>query len=499
MLVVKNAIKSYGATQALKGVSLAAEPGEIFAVLGENGAGKSTLLRILAGATRPDSGDLNLDGQDLRFRSPREALRNGMVLIPQELAYVPSLSVAENIMLGQRPARPGLVTQRSLRGRAEPYARQLGVESSLDRPMSSLSLAEAQLVEIAKALARNARVLLLDEPTATLSQPETERLFATLDDLRRKSIVMIYISHRLDEVMDHCDRVLVMRDGSVSLSGAVREFTKQQLVSSMLGGNVRQASDGTLGSSQDAVPFLSLRNVGHSGSSEMTDITLDVRSGEVLGVYGVRGGGQEALLECLAGIRPHSTGSITVGGAEVAPLKSVRQSRRLGISYIPPDRKKNGLILDASISTNLALPQLGQVSRAGLLSRRRERGLLKRTAESMKLRYRTGSQSVRELSGGNQQKVLVGSRLASAPKLLAVQEPTRGVDVGARREIHELLAQLAATGTAVLVATTDIEEAVDLPDRLAVVRGGVIVALLEGQNKTQERALLEAVGGSHDK
>ncbi|MDQ0212991.1 sugar ABC transporter ATP-binding protein [Arthrobacter bambusae] len=499
MLVVRNATKSYGATQALRGVSFSAERGEIFAVLGENGAGKSTLLRILAGATRPDSGILNLDGQDLKIKSPREALQNGMVLIPQELAYVPGLSVAENIMLGQRPTRRGLITQRSLRSRAEPFARQLGVEGSLDRPMSSLSLAEAQLVEIAKGLARNARVMLLDEPTATLSQPETERLFTTLNDLRRKNIVMIYISHRLDEVMGHCDRVMVMRDGSVSLTGAVRDFTKRQLITSMLGNNDAYSSTQTTSrTAPSATPFLTLSGLGHSGSSEMSDVSLDVRSGEVLGVYGVRGGGQEALLECLAGLRPHTTGSITMSGIDVPPLKSVRQSRHLGISYIPPDRKKNGLILDASISANLSLPQLGQVSRAGLISVQRERVLLKRTATAMKLKYRAGSQRVRELSGGNQQKVLVGSRLAGAPKLLAVQEPTRGVDIGARREIHELLAQLAAIGTAVVVATTDIEEAVELPDRLAVVRGGKIVALLQGQDKTQERALLEAVGGSHD-
>lgn len=498
MLEVTGATKSYGGVLALSDVSFSARPGEMVAVLGENGAGKSTLLRILAGATRPDAGSITLDGKALSLKTPRDALSHGIVLIPQELAYVPGLSVAENIMLG-RPARiRGLASERDFRRRAAPFARQLGVDGLLESKMSALSLAEAQLVEIAKALARDARVLLLDEPTAALSGVETERLFTTLTDLRRRSISLVYISHRLDEVMEHSDRVMVMRDGRATFTKSVAEVTKADLIAGMLGrvneeGPLRRTTRSA--EAHEAVPAVRAVDLGHHGTDGAQGISIDVRPGEVVGVYGIRGAGHEALIEAIAGVRPHDFGELFVTGRSIKPIKSIRQALAHGIGYIPPDRKKGGLVLNQSITSNLSLPQLRLLSRAGWMVRRREVELLKSVAAGMNLRYRNGSQAVSELSGGNQQKVLVGSRLSTNPKVLAIHEPTRGVDVGARREIHQLLVDMADRGSAVIVATTDIEEAVELSDRLAIVRDGVVVTVLAGSDKTQERALHEAVGG----
>jgi len=496
MLTVDRVAKAYGPTRALDGVSFSARHGEVFAVLGENGAGKSTLLRVLAGAVQPDAGSLSLDGRPLRLRSPREALRQGMVLIPQELAYVPDLTAAENIMLGAAAAPRRVVTQAQLRRAAEPFAAQLGIEACLAKRMRDLSLAEAQLVEIAKALARDARVLLLDEPTAALSRVETDRLFETMGALRARSMVLVYISHRLDEVLEHGDAVMVLRDGREALQERVRDVTKSELIAGMLGA-------ATQGSRRPPTPspeprgeqLLRATDVGHAGDSGAKGITLTVRSGEILGLYGVRGAGHEAFVEALAGVRRFDRGGLEVQGRTVAPPRSVRQARRSGIAFVPADRKRHGLVLGASIVANLELPQLRAMSRWGWMSPAREATLLGDIATGMRLKHRSGSQLVRELSGGNQQKVLVGSRLATAPRVLVVHEPTRGVDIGARQEIHHLLAAMAREGTAVVMATTDIEEAVEISGRLAIVRDGRVVSMLEGEAMTQERALHDAVEG----
>ncbi|MGH3276893.1 MAG: sugar ABC transporter ATP-binding protein [Streptosporangiaceae bacterium] len=489
MLNVAGLSKAYGPTQALADVSFVADPGLALAVVGENGAGKSTLVKVLAGAVRPDAGSISLDGQPVRCTSPRDALRQGIALIPQELAYAPQLSVAENIMLGMLPSRLGIVSRRVTREKARAALNQVGPDLALDTPLARLSLAEKQLVEIAKALARNARVLLLDEPSAALSGRETTRLFQAVARLKEQSAIIIYISHRLDEVIEHCDNILVLRDGRVAGRGPVQSFTKASMVQSMLGPG-RQAADASATTipAPASEPILVMAGLSHRQAGGLQGLDMRLHRGQITGLFGLRGGGQDAAVETLAGLRPHTSGTLTMAGDVLARIKSPRAARRRGILYVPADRKGQGLVMAASIRANLSLPQLSQLARFGIVSHAGEQRLLAGMARKMLLKYRDGRQLIGELSGGNQQKVLIGSRLGADPAVLLLHEPTRGVDVGARQEIHGLIRDLARSGVAIVLATTDIEEAVELATVLHVLRGGRITESFEGADKTQENA-----------
>ena len=506
MLTVDHLRKSYGPTAALRDVTFSARRGAVLGVLGENGAGKSTLVKILAGAVRRDAGSVQVAGQVLDAAGPREALAAGVVLVPQELALVPHVSVAENIMLGRLPARGGMVSRRRVLEAAAGYAEQAGVHVRLDAPMGSLSLAEAQLVEIARALARRARVLLLDEPTAALSQQDSDRLFAQVARLAAEAVTVLVISHRLDEVVEHADDVVVLRDGAVALARPVAEVTKADLVASMLGtsstaarsvpASSRAARRARAGSSPaPSEPVMAMHGIGHRADAGLDEVDLEVRGGELVVAFSVRGGGQEATVATLGGLMPHERGRLVLDGRPCPPIRGPRAARAHGIVFVPPDRKRQGLVLVAPITDNVALPQLRRFSRWGLVRRSLARSAVTAIAGALALRHRGPAQRVGELSGGNQQKVLLGSRMAVPHRLLVLHEPTRGVDVGARREIHDRLADLVAAGTAVLASTSDVEEAVDLADRLYVLRDGAVVGELDGAGLTAQRALALAVGG----
>ncbi len=501
-LEVDGLSKSYGGTRALDGVSFGLAPGEVLAVLGQNGAGKSTLVKALAGVVHPDAGTVRVDGRPAELATPRAALRSGVVLIPQELAYVRDLTVAENICLGRWRASGRVVTRRRMCAVARPVAAELGLEPLLDAPMSSLSLAQCQRVEIAKALGRSARVLLLDEPTAALSDAEALALFDTLQTLRRRGVSMLYISHRLDEVLAITDRLLVLRDGAVVADRPTAGASRREVIQSMLGHARPARAPGAKAriSRSGAAPMLALRGVSHRGPG-LKDVSLTVERGEIVGCFGVAGGGHETLAMTLAGVFPHHDGELFLDGRPRPPLRTPRSARRMGIAYVPPERKAQGLILGQSIRRNLAFPQLRRLARAGVMRPRAEGRLVAAAAERTALRYRGGGQAVQELSGGNQQKVLLASRIFAASTLLVIQEPSRGVDVGARDEIHRLLRDVADQGQAVVFATSDVEEAVLLSDRLLVFRGGRLRATLAGETNT-EAAALEAAGRdereSHD-
>lgn len=491
---IEGVTKTYGPTVALQSVSFTAPAAEVVGVLGENGAGKSTLVKILAGAIRRDAGLITVGDVPLQAGTPGAALRAGIALVPQELAYVPDLTVAENILLGRLPRHKGVVSRRRVLREAKLFADRVGLRVSLETPMSHLSLADAQLVEIAKGIAREARVLLLDEPTAALSHQDSVRLFAAVAALAAESVTVLCISHRLDEVLEHTDSCVVLRDGRVALASATAAVTKRDLVDAMLGPRKTTAGAERARSVRTERAVIELQNTSHLDANGLSGANFRVYGGEVVGLFSVRGGGQEAALETVTGLRPHECGQVLVDGRDVGPIRSVREARKLGIVGVPPDRKRGGLITSGSVLHNAGLPQLGKLARAGIMSPRRERGVLDGIATDFALKFRSPSQPVGHLSGGNQQKVLVGSRIAVGHRVIVLHEPSRGVDVVARREIHQRLFALASSGSAVLFASTDVEEAVALADRLYILGAGTVIGELTGDEKTPAKALSLASG-----
>ena len=493
-LAVSNLSKRYGAYLALQGVDFAIGRGEIVAVVGENGAGKSTLLKILGGAIRPDSGELRLDDRVSRFNSPREALRVGISYIPQELAYLPNLTVADNLLVGQWPSRAGFISKPVVRRHAGRIAAEFGIDLDVSLLIAALGLADRQLVEILKALARDTKVLILDEPTASLTSEESANLFRALRRLTATGVSVIFISHRLDEVFEIADRLLVLRNGEVVADLITAETRPLRLIDYMLGGEVAQA-ERDLGESKPAgAPVLTVRGWSRPGLPNIAGLDFELRAGEILGLFGPRGSGADLVADGLGGRVGDFRGKVEIGGVERGAFSSPRESRAAGIGYVPPERKRDGLNLEASISANLSLLMMASVSRLGFINRVAERRIAQQWRQTLQIRCRSVAQEVGALSGGNQQKVLLGSRLAARPAFLVLNEPTRGVDVGTRVQIHQYLKGEAARGTSVLWVTSDIEEAVLVSDRLLVMRDGTVVGELTGAAMTQANALALATG-----
>ena len=493
-LRVRALTKRYGPQLALRGVDFAIARGEIVAVVGENGAGKSTLSKILAGAIRPDAGDVSLDGRLVTFQSPRDALRAGISYIPQELAYLPNLTVAENLMVGQWPRTLGFTNRAAVLRRAGELAEQFGIDLDLARPITQTGLAERQLVEILKALSRDTRVLILDEPTASLTGQESANLFRVLRNMATRGVGIIFISHRLDEIFAVADRLLVLRNGEAVADLLAPDTTLKQLIELMLGQEIAQAERALPSAGITRSVVMEVKQFFRPGLPDIVGLNLTLHQGEVLGIFGPRGSGAEIVADGLGGRIGDFRGRVVVHGQDRPAFTSPRDSRAAGIGYLPPERKREGLNLEASISANLSMLIVSSVARWGFINRRAERHLAQQWQRTLQIRCRSVSQAVGSLSGGNQQKVLLGSRLAAEPDLLVLNEPTRGVDVGTRVQIHRYLRQLAASGTSVLWVTTDIEEAVLVSDRLLVMRDGGIVGELTGPAITQRNALVMATG-----
>ena len=486
--------KRYGAHLALRDVGFVIGRSEIVAVVGENGAGKSTLSKILGGAIRPDSGSLRLDGETLHLGSPRDALRVGISYIPQELAYLPNLSVADNLLVGQWPSRVGFTNNRAVRRRADEIAGQFGVALDVSKPIAELGLADRQLVEILKALARQTKVLILDEPTASLTSEESATLFRALRGLALAGVSVIFISHRLDEIFEIADRLLVLRNGEVVATLTTSETTPLQLIDHMLGGEAAQAERHLVETSRVGATALKLRGWSRPGLPDISSLDLDLRAGEIVGLYGPRGSGAGLVADGLGGRIGDFRGTVEIEGVKRSAFSNPRESRAAGIGYVPPERKRDGLNLESSISANLSMLVLPSVSRWGFVNRLVERRNATEWRDRLQIRCRSTSQDVAALSGGNQQKVLLGSRLVAHPSFLVLNEPTRGVDVGTRVQIHQYLKEEAGRGTSVLWVTSDVEEAVLVSDRLLVMRSGAVVGELSGAVMTQANALALATG-----
>jgi ABC-type sugar transport system ATPase subunit len=489
--------KRYGSQIAIQNVDLRIEAGEIVAVVGENGAGKSTLSKILSGAVRADRGTIEVDGQTIQLAAPRDALKVGISYIPQELAYFPNLTVADNLLVGQWPKRFGIVTTRPLVvAEAQRLADRFGIQMDVRRPLAELRLAERQLAEILKGLARDARVVVLDEPSASLTAEESRNLFRVLRGLAAVDVAILFISHRLDEVFEIADRIVVMRNARVVASVVPSQTSPTQLIEHMLGSEVVAAERALVEEHAVGAPALKV-DFSRSGLPNIDRLAFELREGEVLGLFGPRGSGADIVADGLGGRIGDFKGRIEVEGRERSPFSTPRESRRAGIGYVPPERKRDGLVLGMSVEANLSMLVLRKISKAGLLRRLVERRQAQQWKEMLQIRCRSVVQRVDSLSGGNQQKVLLGSRLAAKPRILVLNEPTRGVDVGARAEIHRYLRDEARRGVAILWVTSDAEEAVFVSDRLLVMRDGVVVGELQGDAKRQSRALELATGEVH--
>ncbi|MDH7561000.1 MAG: sugar ABC transporter ATP-binding protein [bacterium] len=485
--------KSFPGVQALKEVSFDVNAGEVHALVGENGAGKSTLMKILSGALTPDAGTILLAGHPTSFQNPRQAQEAGIGIIYQELTLVPELTVAQNIFLGREPLRrSGIVNK----GRMERMAAELLAQLHIAIPPSALvrnlRIGQQQLVEIARAVSRAACVLIMDEPTSALSQAETAALFEVLNRLRNQGIAIIYISHRLGEVFHVADRISVLRDGRLVGTVPAAQTSRAEVIRMMVGrelstfhahhpaprsGAVLQVERLTLEAELPGLPPV------------LRDISLEVHEGEILGIAGLLGSGRTELLECLFGLHPlRMGGRILLHGAPIC-LSSPRDALRHGIAFLPEDRRRSGLVITMSTGRNLTLATLHKLLRAAVISGRRERRLAQELMQRLRIKATGFHQPVETLSGGNQQKVVAGKCLATTPCVLLLDEPTRGIDVGAKAELYELFASLAAQGMAMLTVSSELPELLALADRIIVLRDGRISACFGHGEATQEKIL----------
>lgn len=499
LLKLRNIGKTYGFTTVLAGVDLDLAKGETIALLGENGAGKSTLSKIITGVVQPDNnGTYEIEGRAVSFSAPRDALAAGVALIPQELAYVPAMSIADNIMLNRWPGAAGIVTRKRVLVEATAACERVGIDlGDLRRPMTQLRLAERQLVEIVKAITRDARIIVLDEPTAALSQEESNRLFAIIDKLNKSGVGILYVSHRMDEVYNFSHRVVVLRNGRKVADLVTRQSTHAELIAHMLG-HEHVVSVNEDAPDPDAVaPAVEVSGWSLSGLPSITDVAFKIAPTEILGVYGLRGSGADLIAEGFGGMRPDLAGSLKLFGQNAPLPKSPIATRELGIGHVPAERKREGLVLKRSIQENVVMLIMKSLATLGIINGAKEKAAASDLVTRFDARYSALSQPIGQLSGGNQQKILLASRIAIDPRFLVLHEPTRGVDVGARGQIHTFLRSIARKGCPALVVTSDIEEAVDLCDRLLVIRQGRVVGELRGADKTQAAAAQLAAGEQH--
>jgi ribose transport system ATP-binding protein len=482
--------KSYGGAQALRGVSLSIAPGEVHGLVGANGAGKSTLIKILAGLTEPDGGEILVDGQPSAIGSPHRANELGMSFIHQELAFVPGMTVLENIMLGlPKKTRFGMVDWPAIARDVAPIAKRVGVTAPLHMTAKGLSTAENWLINITRALVRKARLIVMDEPTASLSASECQKLFAIIRDLSASGVAVLYVSHRLDEILDLCGRVTVFRDGRSVAELAGPQLTRPALVEAIVGAVEHLPKARREVTKSEIV--LSVR--GLKRLPKVIEADLDLHRGEVLGIAGLVGAGRSELARLLYGADLPDAGTMLLEGRPYAP-RTPAAAVRAGLGLVPEERRTDGLLLTKSVAFNISLTNLNAILSSAMLpfiSSRKRAVMADGIIRDLSVKARSPDQPVGRLSGGNQQKVVIGRWLQSKPKVLILDEPTRGVDIGARGEIHRLIRDLAAEGMAVLVISSEPDELPDLCDRALVMAEGRIVRELSGKAVTR-KAIIEA-------
>jgi rhamnose transport system ATP-binding protein len=493
LLEVRDIEKTFPGVRALSGVSFDVRAGEVHALLGENGAGKSTLIKIVSGVYQPDLGSILVNGTLVHFSTPDDARRAGVATIYQELLLFPELSVAENIFLGHAPlARAGRIDWRAMRAEAERLLDSLEINDlSADQIVGALSVGNRQRVEILRALSHDARILIMDEPTAALTESDVTRLFDVVRRLKRRGVGIVYISHRLDEIFAIADRVTVLRDGAFVGAREVADTNVAELVQMMVGRRLESLFPKTV--APIGAPVLEARDLVRRPLTK--GVSLTVRSGEIVGLAGLVGSGRSELAQTLFGMTPSESGDVRLNG-ETVRIDSPETARAKGIAYVPEDRGTQGLVRGMSVLHNFSLAALGSLSRAGFIDRAAER----RMAQEGVARFSVKTSSVDEiagrLSGGNQQKIVLGKWLANNPKLLILDEPTRGIDVGAKAEIHRLMSQLAGEGVAILMISSELPEVLGMSDRVLVMREGRLVAEFDRAEASSEAVGAAMMGGA---
>jgi ribose transport system ATP-binding protein len=491
ILEMRQITKRFPGVLALDAVDLSVYPGEVVALAGENGAGKSTLMKILGGVYKPDGGEILINGVETAIRSVADATANYIGFVHQELNVLDNLTVAENVYLGREPLKMGFLIDRGkLNSDTEVYLKRLGLNVPGKTPLRELSIARQQMVEIAKALSLNARIVIMDEPTSSLTLTETERLLEVIKDLRSQGVSIIYISHRLGEIKEIADRVVVLRDGKNAGTLERNEIDHDRIVKLMVGRDIEKFYKPP--STTEALPFAEIRNL-KTRRYPASPISFDVRKGEILGFAGLVGAGRSEAAQAIFGVDGAISADISLNGKKVN-ISSARDAIANGIYLVPEDRRTAGLIVDFPIRENITLPALSRYTSAGLVNREMESSKAKEMCEKLNVKMPSTETKAANLSGGNQQKVVLAKWLSLDPKLLIFDEPTRGIDVGAKAEIYQLMRDLAAKGVAIMMISSDMEEVLGESDRIAVMHEGRIRGVLDRDEASEEAIMKLAVG-----
>jgi ribose transport system ATP-binding protein len=483
--------KAFGTNQVLSGVDFELKYGEVHALMGENGAGKSTIMNILTGLHNRDSGTIQIDGQEKYFDNPKDAEKHGVAFIHQELNVWPEMTVLENLFIGKElRSRFGLLKTKEMKALAKKQFEKLAVNIPLDRNAGLCSVGQQQMIEIAKALMTNAKVIIMDEPTAALTEREIEKLFEVINALRKEGVSIVYISHRMEEIFAICDRITVMRDGKTVDTKVISETNFDDVVRKMVGRELtdrfpeRNPSVGKT--------MLEVKNATRNGVFE--NVSFSVKSGEVVGVSGLMGAGRTEIMRALFGLDKLDSGEIWLDGKKAA-IKNPYEAVKYGIGFITEDRKTEGLVLDFSIRDNMALPNLTSFSKKGFIDDKTENEFVDLLIKRLQIKTQSGETNAKDLSGGNQQKVVIAKWIGIGPKVLILDEPTRGVDVGAKREIYQLMNELTDRGVAIIMVSSELPEVIGMSDRILVVHEGKISGELAKSEATQEKIMTFATGG----
>lgn len=490
LLEVRALKKSFNGIEVLHSVDFEAQAGKVTALVGENGAGKSTLMKILMGEYTADSGEIRLEGKQVQFTSPHQALTSGISMIFQEMSPFPELTVAENIYMGREPCRFGFLKKKEQRRMAEQKLKELGVNLDADRKVKTLTVSELQLLEITKAVSYDSKVVIMDEPTSSLTDSEVSLLFQMIETLKKKQVAVIYISHKLDELFRIADQICVLRDGKMISSRPVSEVNREVMISEMVGRTMDQiypTVEKTIGETIFRVENLTRRGV-------FEDISFEIKKGEILGIAGMVGSGRTEVAEALFGVEKYQSGRIYLNGKEIK-IGNTRDAIHCGMALIPEDRARCGLNLRGTIKANMCTTILDQIGKGkGLIANKRaEKQKTEEMSQKMRIKMNSIEQLAMYLSGGNQQKIVVGKWLLTEPEIVMMDEPTRGIDVGAKYEIYQLIKQLAKEGKAVLIISSEMTELLGICDRILILREGTLVGEMDAKEATQEKIMAAIV------
>lgn len=484
--------KLFGSNQVLKQAGFTLESGEVHALMGENGAGKSTLMKILTGVYTKDAGTVLVDGKEVNYKNPQEAEKAGIVFIYQELNVMFDLTVEENLFMGKEiHGKFGICDKKAMQKKAQEALNILGVNISPKTVMAELSVGQQQMVEICKALMADAKVIIMDEPTAALTQSETVALFKVIESLRKKGVSMVYISHRMEEIFELCDRITVLRDGSYIGVKNIPETNMNEIVKMMIGREIGErypSRNVKIGKEVLKVKELTRKGTFH-------DVNFSVRAGEVLGVSGLMGAGRTEIMQAIFGNLSYESGTIEIDGKEVK-ISNPRQAMEHGIGFITEDRKTEGLMLDKSIRENISLCNLRRISKSSVISREAEKNMVAEAIKDLHIKCFGSYHECNNLSGGNQQKVVLAKWILTNPKILILDEPTRGVDIGAKKEIYSIINKLAAQGVAIIMVSSELPEVLGMSDNIMVVREGEVRGIISYEKANQERVMTLATGGT---